>query len=282
MKASFLSLPKEIRDEIFEYCLLYDGELIAYPTWYELADGDVNKAKELPSVNLLAVNKQIREEAAQIVFGKNIWRTPSQPDPIWDPPAWNDHLHYLKRLTLPFDFRAVDQKALLDASKDQAAFFHVADWSRESFVARQNHLHGGACNLFQHSYVQRIALAFLCVNVKSLTLDFTHCYCPQVCCRMVDPILRFLDDDFLQQDDWRIPLIVGKGLMTPKEKKAFHDNPFMHCENCYIGGEKHDTWYCKDDPTYKLKGWIHRGEPYWRKTWRDEDWGFKSILKVDE
>ena len=281
-KASLLSLPKEIRDEIFEYCLLYDGEIIAYPTWYEHADGDVNKEQELPSVNLLEVNKQIREEAAKIVFGKNTWRTPVIFDSFVDPPAWRDHFHCLRKLTLPFDFRAIDQKLLLNEVRDRAAYFHVADWSRQSLDQRRINLHEGALNRLHNRFLQGIAMVCLCVNVKSLTLDFTYCFCPQVCCRMVNQALQLLDDPFLQEGDLHIPLITGIGLMMPEEKAAFHHNPFMHCENCFIGGEEHDTWYCKDHPAYEMKGWVYKGEPYWRTTWRDEDWGFKHILNIDK
>lgn len=92
-------IPREIRDLIYGYCLLHDGEIIPYPNYDEKEQiiesgkkpaktcfGRIGTEKDLqscagivyaadwPSVALLAVNKVIQEEAAVILFGQNVWR----------------------------------------------------------------------------------------------------------------------------------------------------------------------------------------------------------------
>lgn len=79
---AFETIPRVIRDSIYEYCLLFDGEINPYPYEYEHAEykvkhqtpkdvvlGSTTLQKECQprkiqlSVALLAVNKQIHHEA---------------------------------------------------------------------------------------------------------------------------------------------------------------------------------------------------------------------------
>lgn len=98
-EALFETLPVEIRYIIYDYCLIHHEEIVPSPTGDEFLDlendgfmtvhekerwpeilseyqdtGDQNYHDNWPCIALLGVNKKIREEAARILFGKNIWR----------------------------------------------------------------------------------------------------------------------------------------------------------------------------------------------------------------
>ncbi len=71
--SAFEKLPREIRDIIYELCLCVDEILIPYPDPWEI-DFTLEFKPPQPEVALLALNRQIREEALPILFGKNTWR----------------------------------------------------------------------------------------------------------------------------------------------------------------------------------------------------------------
>ena len=69
--------PREIRDQIYGYCLIVDGEIMPYDEYY-LASKKERAAP--PNLSLLKVNKMVRAEAMEIFYGKNTWRIgPSGP-----------------------------------------------------------------------------------------------------------------------------------------------------------------------------------------------------------
>lgn len=69
----FEKLPREIRDMIYELCLCVDGAIQPYPEWAE-TNYKMRIEGPRPEVALLALNKRIRDEALDILFGKNEWR----------------------------------------------------------------------------------------------------------------------------------------------------------------------------------------------------------------
>lgn len=64
-------LPAEMRKKIYELCLCVDKEVIPYAEVYK--DDYIYKGP-VPAVALLAVNKNIRNEALHVLFNCNIWR----------------------------------------------------------------------------------------------------------------------------------------------------------------------------------------------------------------
>ncbi|KAL8892577.1 MAG: hypothetical protein Q9215_000574 [Flavoplaca cf. flavocitrina] len=102
----FLSLPPEVRNMIYEYCLVVQRQIVPIPPVYDdtrldLASqftGDAESRNQKPSLSLLRVNKQINIETEPIFYGQNIWcmETP-----------W--HLEqkaaFMRNLTVSLDFR---------------------------------------------------------------------------------------------------------------------------------------------------------------------------------
>lgn len=255
MVPRLLTIPQEIRDEILGYCLIYDGELIPYPTWYELEDGHVDKTKEMPCVNLLAVNKSIRAEAVQILYGRNTWRIPMAHH-------WNvtlggltDFEQHFRNVTLNLDFRMVDSKELLQITKQLlTAPRSITLAERMKFV---HDLRLGA----MHQRLVGVVELLFDFGLKSLRLDFTNCFDPNGCCRIGQNFMRTIWNE-IRAGRLRMPaLILAIGLTNIEELEFIHNSFFARCDKCYIGGEKGDIWYCKTDPTYKLEGWAAGGQP---------------------
>ncbi len=75
----FLQLPREIRDMIFDLAMCVDGVLVPYAVKDDLHYLD--NGGPPPSLALLRVNKQIREQARMCMLRVNTWRI-TEPWPL--------------------------------------------------------------------------------------------------------------------------------------------------------------------------------------------------------
>lgn len=73
--ANFAILPREVRDNIYQYCLVTANIIYPYIAYYEQEDGikPYSKSKENLAIGLLGVKKSIQDEAATVLFGQNTW-----------------------------------------------------------------------------------------------------------------------------------------------------------------------------------------------------------------
>ncbi|KAL8857771.1 MAG: hypothetical protein Q9178_005671 [Gyalolechia marmorata] len=76
----FMDLPPEIRNVIYEYCLVVPCEIVPYPTEAEEQEEATAPKYEKPAVNLTEVSKKVRDEARVYLYGKNLWRLSLQLD----------------------------------------------------------------------------------------------------------------------------------------------------------------------------------------------------------
>lgn len=216
----FEKLPREVRDLIYEHCLLYDGEITPFPGGYEREEterrhqvgsttssssqrepmqtggqaaflGCLNVKREAlhtgnkPCVALLGVNSTIRDEAASILFGKNIWRLssgiPAQGDKYC---LWETYATYFRHVVTRFDARDVDEAQLLDISmKDMERVEEDSDHfdQAESAKFHQEQLSLLSCLRKDNFIVKRDIL--LRMDLKSLSFDFSILFNSFVCCR---------------------------------------------------------------------------------------------------
>ena len=73
--SAFLSLPREVRDMIYRFCLERDFIIVPHPTTRN--EKRIHRRQnDLPSVALLATNKQLRAEARAILYFNNEWCIP--------------------------------------------------------------------------------------------------------------------------------------------------------------------------------------------------------------
>ncbi|KAL8880211.1 MAG: hypothetical protein Q9192_008066 [Flavoplaca navasiana] len=99
----FLDLPLEIRNIVYEYCLVVPGEIVPYPSSWEAIFEAMNTQCEKPTVALLQVSHQVRDESRGFLYGKNLWRLSLQQ---WHPlptTVWIANAPFFRHITATFD-----------------------------------------------------------------------------------------------------------------------------------------------------------------------------------
>ena len=74
--ACFLDLPRELRDQIYGYCLLIRDPIVIQTGHSQQATAPWYWGLSRPALALLGVNRQINEEATPIYYVKNRWQMP--------------------------------------------------------------------------------------------------------------------------------------------------------------------------------------------------------------
>ena len=92
MPPHFTTLPREIRDAILEICLVV-GVINPHS-----AQDPFEKSTRKPDISLLAVNKTINAEAAEIFFRKNVWvlKRSFKHEPVDD--FWHIHRNQIRHV----------------------------------------------------------------------------------------------------------------------------------------------------------------------------------------
>ena len=222
MKSIFEKLPREIRDQIYGYCLIHDGEIIPYPTVDEVkqieASGgtpakrsfirkfieykeyreykervpqscaETKYATDWPSIALLGVSKGIREEAASLLFGMNVWRL-SFRQRRWngeEQDFWCAHLKHFRHITTHMSSN--DGGSMVDIIKNQRLEGKLAGWSHRK-IMKSIHNESRA-DLERTFWWKHDLIKKMIPTLKSLVIDVENLYCPRGCCR--DPLLHDL------------------------------------------------------------------------------------------
>ncbi|KAL8822925.1 MAG: hypothetical protein Q9191_006349 [Dirinaria sp. TL-2023a] len=179
--STFLKLPREIRDMIYDYCLVVNGHIVPYKENCE-RDTDQDYTGEKPAVGLLAVNKAIRDEAAPTFYGKNIWRITSQADKLGDDGStfsnpdsktiWTIHAALFRHVIVhahQLDVDELDAKVLLDIARPQPA-----NATLEEHIMQADHKHD-----FIHmhkSWMFQFDAVLSMPNLISLTFDLHNLF----------------------------------------------------------------------------------------------------------
>ena len=200
--SAFEKLPREVRDMIYKYCLLYDGEIIPYPYIDEVDEirfkgwkpakrcigsygiernsegdlrpcGGITYATDWPSVALLGVSKGIQEEAANILFGMNVWRL-SYVD-HWGigekKTLWYRYQHHFRHITTGISMHEMLRKYMYLVSHE---------WKADP-ITSYFHTKGledlGTIFMWMHELLVRMS------QLKSLVFNFGKFFCPHYSCR---------------------------------------------------------------------------------------------------
>lgn len=188
MPQHFLTLPREIRDMIYEYCVLFDREIFPYPTWYDYSDGHTTTGQEMPCTALLAVNKTVQAEAEVLLYGKNLFKL-SDYNILGLRSEWTFCHPALRHLSIKFDSRALCPEVGLDIS---AKYFSRLSAGSISRAQMRKDIHSDRCQALialwatMAEFLDRLEL-------RTLEIDFTNCYCPGGCCRLVQEICGYLN-----------------------------------------------------------------------------------------
>ena len=210
--SAFENLPREIRDQIYEYCLLYDGEIIPFPRAHErefskrrlqleedtkLRTKHIRRQKVVrnaflgypnvkrealqtenkPCVALLGVNSMIREEAARILFGQNVWRLSSRTYTKDDRyRLWETFATYFRHIVTTFDTRDTDETRVLDLLME--------GWDRdEEGSGDSDHFDQAGSAAFRANQLSCLRDGFVTkrkvlqhMNLKTLSFDFSQLF----------------------------------------------------------------------------------------------------------
>ncbi|KAL8984313.1 MAG: hypothetical protein Q9205_001700 [Flavoplaca limonia] len=187
----FLSLPPEVRNMIYEYCLVVQRQIVPIPPVYDdtrldLASqftGDAESRNQKPSLSLLRVNKQINIETEPIFYGQNIWcmETP-----------W--HLEqkaaFMRNLTVSLDFRDLCLDWVADDLDDPDNLFgkpYQAGGLGDP-LDRMLLVHDDRVDSLIHCEWESKINALSQMDLDTLIIDIKRCWCFHGCCRLIDQL----------------------------------------------------------------------------------------------
>ncbi|KAL8800040.1 MAG: hypothetical protein Q9200_007368 [Gallowayella weberi] len=167
-----MDLPPEIRNSVYEYCLVIAGEIVPYPTIAEKADEMMTPKYEKPAVALLSVSRKVRDEAHPHLYGNNVWRMSYQARPRLPTTVWDTNLPYFRHVTINFDSRDVTLEYVREHFQE-LRLGHRLDDHLDTFSLRQSieiRLLWRVCEE-KFKKLQSI-MAFQ--NLVTISLDFGH------------------------------------------------------------------------------------------------------------
>ena len=273
--SAFEKLPREIRNLIYERCLCYDGEIIPFPREHEKRFVDeppragmrsepdplprrkngrdaflsrnaflgypcvkrkASQTERAPCVALLGVNSTIRDEAASVLFGKNVWRLSStsyvQDDRYR---LWETYAKYFRHVVTRFDAQDIDEiwRLYISISEMDRVEEDPQDSDHFDQTGTAN-LHPERLDLLKDSFIAKRDILRQ-MNLRSLSFDFSNLYCLQGCCRQetlqscleclgsIGPWCRFEQEQSNHLKSTRDTNVKVLGLKNEKEKSLFWD-----------------------------------------------------------
>lgn len=256
--ATFMDLPLEVRNIIYEYCLLKNSTLVPFKEFYPLRPKDLAFRKDLPTVALLQVNKTIEAEAAATLYGKNVWRVTVEvthispvPSPVTGEPIgpidflWKKRGPLFRNVILVFDQR---DARLHDVKNDTLITTYYSHLQTPE--QRRDRMHDMIKSNVKCYWGLKFDFVYHMTNIRSLTLDVQLAFCHFGCCRtealqwMLDMFrssyYRPDDQTYLQQLLDQGLRITVEGFWKRSEKEIFQGLgfpvSFLKEERCLFAG----------------------------------------------
>ena len=178
----FLSLPREIRNMVYEMALVVDKVLIPYDEHYALEKQDLRFRKALPTVALLGVSKLVQLEAVEYLYSRNTWRISSTAPTLFTLPGrenlWTLRAQYFKHVVTVFDLRDVngeDLHAQLCSSRRYLPELNPEKRMKDAHSMGEMFMNG--------SWYTKIDSLTNMPNLESLSVDVSRLACHVGCCR---------------------------------------------------------------------------------------------------
>jgi hypothetical protein len=178
---NFLELPREIRDQIYNCCLVTDFEIVMHPEEYEISDVPSFWVDSQPCVSLLQLNQQVYQETFPVFYGKNIFRMPTD---IRYNTTYQKYGRYIHHISIHLDYREVtDQEKQAIAIAEHMAPDTAFAPTRPD-AARWRHIHKRHLDLMISKWQPRRNFMILHMTaLDTIKLDLSWYYCPGLCCR---------------------------------------------------------------------------------------------------
>ena len=160
---------------IYEHCLVVDYTIMPYEEFYWVRCKGLEYWRPRPTVALTAVNKSIGAEAAQVLFGKNVWRISSttrlpflQRKPGLS--VWGLYATLFRKVKITFD--EMDDSREDDMKFPRALVVNTpSSWAeRPSPVSLQN-------NRMKQSRAVKLEIIQQMPNLLSIEVDVSYLRC---------------------------------------------------------------------------------------------------------
>lgn len=201
--SAFEKLPQEIRDLIYDHCLIHHESIIPFPSldernlikfdgrepaklWLGTIDPKFPStctskayAADWPTVALLGVNKTVQHDAAKILFGKNTWHLsfigyfPNEEESQF----WCRYAKFFRHVSTRFSMNDLLPRDLVHLTRSLHSA-HSCDEER----SLKDRLHDDRVDMLADTFAwkQRLLLE---MDLASLVFDVENLFCPDGCCR---------------------------------------------------------------------------------------------------
>lgn len=201
---------------IYGLCLVYPKELAVLPLPRDEVDIATGSALRWPRAPLLAVSSIVRAEAALVFYGKNKWILSGMEPRISLPALFISNVTHV---SLRFDWDVANPAELGRISQNlftgkNDSLTHAAR-TTAIHEERKQHLRviwDDMCATLNYPYPRLVLLE----------LDFTRCYCPSGCCRMVSDVMNYTTDWIPGQYSSKQTISVATGLINEAELAYVH------------------------------------------------------------
>ena len=198
----FLKLPAELRNLIYEHCVVADGAIDPYQHTRRLKIAMLCSQK--PNLSVLHINKQVSGEAKAVLFGRNRWRLFYEPDVLIATPwnkaelattFWNTNIQEFRHVVTGFDFLERFEMSGSSTAEDlMCQLVLIWEWKKKLLVQ---------------------------MKLASFRFNLDHYICRDGCRRW--DIIKFICRELsLLQENWRTTHVVVTGTRTREERSLVH------------------------------------------------------------
>jgi len=200
MLSNFELLPRELRDQIYEYCLCVEGDIVPFPALYE---GQCNlpygvdpsdkwfqsESKARPSIALLLVNKRVGNEAAEVLYGKNTWRMSHSglitENDLWEiKPShtdfWQNHAPLFRHINIQFRMSDYSSPRVSMSITQKVEGSAPACRFNDDEIKQAIHHERLKVSMGFYNYE---LISVNKMDLETLTFGVSNFYCPSGCCR---------------------------------------------------------------------------------------------------
>ena len=176
----FLDLSREIRDMIYNLCLVTDKVIVPSEEYYPLDRvRDLAFRNSMPTVALLGVSKLVGAEAAEVLYGNNTWRIASEDNDVWIGGA-----ELFRHIVLVFDQRDIEPIRFQQQLTSEHRVFKVASENSPALnERRQISLHDFVDSCMEETWLSKFEVLSEMSNLATVKIDVCRLFCWSGCCR---------------------------------------------------------------------------------------------------
>lgn len=198
----FLELPREIRDAIYESCLVVGRVLIKKPACIVIDDMRLDAPSSRPDLQLLLCSKQVYHEAVEIYLSKNLFVL-LPGDTHW---PWSNERHllnipsygglgrkHIRRLSIALDLREISLMETMSYITDDIPQQMIDDPDSPP-VTNSDTVHGLTMdNLCEDTWPTMFKSISYFTKLELLQINLQNCYCIGACHRLVRQAFKKAD-----------------------------------------------------------------------------------------